>query len=327
MIDRLRLAKNDTLFAYDLAWEPSHYDHQHQIRYTPLWRQWIERRYGSLNSAEQAWGVPVTNVDGHLDIPPTSQLISDGPWRRLVADYRAFLDDYLAGPYAEARRLTRSIDPSHPVSFRMQHAGDPTHGANPLPYDFFGLRNAVDIWEPEAYGRIGNWERVKPGHFTAAYARLCDPAKPLLWAEIGVHVWDRKTMSPDPVLLEFQAAYYSDFYRMMIESGADGVFFWWYPGGYRVNEQSDYGIINPDGTDRPVTKVIREQGPRFLAATKPLPPDLWIEVDRDADARGLVGIYEVAQNSYWRAIDQGRRPGLRWKSLPGEKPLAPHGDR
>ena len=38
--------------------------------------------------------------------------------------------------------------------------------------------------------------------------------------------------------------------RLLIESGADGVYFWWYPGGFRVNENSDYGIINPDGTDQ-----------------------------------------------------------------------------
>ena len=40
-------------------------------------------------------------------------------------------------------------------------------------------------------------------------------------------------------------------YRMFIESGADGVFFWWYPGGFRLGENSDFGIINPDGTTDP----------------------------------------------------------------------------
>ncbi|HEX2972224.1 MAG TPA: hypothetical protein VHP11_07815, partial [Tepidisphaeraceae bacterium] len=30
MIETLRLAKNDTVFAYDLAWEPSHFDHKYQ---------------------------------------------------------------------------------------------------------------------------------------------------------------------------------------------------------------------------------------------------------------------------------------------------------
>jgi hypothetical protein len=245
-------------------------------------------------------------------------LAKDGPWRQLVADYRRFLDEMLGPKYAEARRLVRTIDPHHPVSFRMQHAGDPTHTTAPLPYDFYGLANAVDIWEPEAYGRIGDWERVKPGHFTAAYARLCDPAKPVLWAEMGNTVWDLQIMAPSPQRLEFTARYYADFYRMMIESGADGVFFWWYPGGYRSNERSDFGLINPDGTDRAVSKVVREQGPRFLAAPKPPPPSLWLRVDRDQDARGLPGIYEAVKAEYWQALASGQVPGLRWAKKPGE---------
>jgi hypothetical protein len=234
-----------------------------------------------------------------------------------VADYRLFLDDMLGPPYAEARRLVRSVDSHHAVSFRMQHAGDPTHAINPLPYDFRAFANAVDIWEPEAYGRIGDWDRVKPGHFTAAYARLCDPAKPVLWAEVGNSVWDRERMAPSPEKIDFTARYYADFYRMLTESGADGVFFWWYPGGYRLNENSDFGIINPDGTDRPITRMIRSQGQAFLAAPKPPPPQVWLPVDRDRDARGLEGMYEAVKTEYWKAVTQGVVPGLKWAKQPG----------
>jgi hypothetical protein len=130
---------------------------------------------------------------------------------------------------------------------------------------------------------------------------------------MGYNVWDEQRMAACPDKLAFAEQYYRDFYRMLRESGADGVFFWWYPGGYRLNERSDYGIINPDGTDRSVTRVIRDEGPRFLAAPKPPPPDVRIEVDRDADARGLVGIYERVQEEYWRWLEAGRQPGLRWK--------------
>jgi len=35
----------------------------------------------------------------------------------------------------------------------------------------------------------------------------------------------------DPARLAFEARYYSDFYRMITESGADGVFFWCIPAG------------------------------------------------------------------------------------------------
>ena len=244
----------------------------------------------------------------------------DGPWRKLVADYRLFLDDLLRDKYAEARRLVKSIDPHHLVSFRMQHAGDATFNWDAfLPYDFYGLAEAVDIWEPEAYGRIGDWEKVKPGRFTADYARLCEPGKPVLWAEMGYSVWDNLRMSPASEKLEFQARYFSDFYRMMTDSGADGIFFWWYPGGYRLNEKSDFGIINPDGTDRPVTKTIREEGAKYLKASKTgTKPDYWIAVDRDRDARGLFGIYEAVKEEYWQAITDGKTPGLKWEKKPGQ---------
>jgi hypothetical protein len=312
LIEGFRLAENDTVFAYDLAWEPSHLDGRHQRSYDGLWAEWVAKRYGSFEAAERAWGVPLPRDGGKPRVPPVEMLVRDGEWRRLVAGYRSFLDDLVGERYAEARRLVRSIDPHHPVSFRMQHAGDPTLNWDALlPYDFPGLAGAVDIWEPEAYGRIGDWDRVKAGRFTADWARLWDAGKPLVWAEMGSSSWDMSRMAQNPSRIEFQARYHRDFYRMMIESGADGIFFWWWPGGFRFGENSDFGIIEPDGTDRPVTRVIREEGPKFLAAPKPPAPDFPIEVDRDRDARGLFGIYEAAGAAYWKAIAEGKTPGLR----------------
>lgn len=326
LIEHYRLAQNDTVFAYDLAWEPSHYDERYQRQhYAEAWDRWVQQRYGSRVQAQAAWDDSQTgpaqagSADGRVALPTMAQLTRDGAWRRRAVDYRRFLDDLLAGKYAEARRLVRSIDPHHLVSFRMQHAGDPTYnGEGMLPYDFVGLREAVDIWEPEAYGRIGDWERVKAGHFTAAYARLCDPAKPVMWTEMGYDVGDPRRREADPVRLELAARFYRDFYRMLRESRADGVFFWWYPGGYRLNERSDFGLLNADGTDRPVTQVMRELAPAWLAEPLPGRSTRMITVDRDADARGLFGIYETVQAEYWSEVDRGGRPGLSWRHLPGE---------
>ncbi len=324
LIEHYRLAENDTVLAYDLAWEPSHYDHAYQVKhYTPTWNAWVAKRYGSVEAVGQVWGEDVKSEirnpkSESLSVPPARWLTADGPWRKAVADYRRFLDELLAEKYAEARRLVRSIDSHHPVSFRMQLAGDPTFNQEGLlPYDFYGLRDAVDIWEPEAYGRIGDWSQVRPGEFTVAYARLCDLAKPVVWAEMGFTCWDAKLGAPNPQKLDFAGRYYADFYRMLNESGSDGVFFWWYPGGYRLNERSDFGIINPDGTDRPVTKAIREWGPKFLSAPKPPAPTEWIEVDRGRDARGLPGVYDAVKARYWQAVEQGRGVGLKWAPPPG----------
>jgi hypothetical protein len=322
LIEYFKLAQNDTVFAYDLAWEPSHGGYaQQQQAYASLWNEWVTKRYGTVSAAENVWGVPAPREQPRsavISVPPMTQLTHDGEWRKLVADYRRFLDDLLRERYSAARQLVKSIDPHHAVSFRMSNAGDPQYNwEGALPYDFYGLAGAVDLWEPEAYGRIGDWERVRVGEFTAAYARLCDARKPLLWAEMGYTVWDLNRMAPDPEKLAFEARYYADFYRMMTESGADGIFFWWYPGGFRSGENSDFGVINPDGTDRPVTKIIRAEGPRFLKARKPGPPDYWIAVDRDHDARGIFGMHEGAKQEFWKATNEGRRPGLRWSREPG----------
>ena len=335
LIEFYRLARNDTIFAYDIAWEPSHGGYAEQHRdYAGFWHQWVLGRYGTIVAATNAWGMPAPRLiitprttltplstsfaTLSIDVPPMSQLTTDGPWRKLVADYRFFLDELLHTRYSAARQRIRSIDPHHAVSFRMSNAGDPLYNWDAaLPYDFYGLADAVDIWEPEAYGRIGDWDRVRPGIFTAAYARLCNPDKPLVWAEMGYTVWDMNRMAPDPQKLAFEGRYYADFYRMMTESGADGVFFWWHPGGFRLGENSDFGIINPDGTDRPVTQVIRAEGPRFLQAPKPAAPSELIAVNRDRDARGLYGIYQAAQEKFWNAMNLQRRPGLQYERPAG----------
>jgi len=267
------------------------------------------------------------DLGGHetLRVPAMEQLTHDGAWRKLAADYRAFLDEKLRRAYGEARRLVRSVDPNHAVSFRMSNTGDPTYNWDQaLAYDFYGLAAAVDLWEPEAYGRIGDWTRIKDGRFEREYARLCNPAKPYLWAEMGYSVWDNKQVAPDPQKLEFEGQYFRDFYRLMREAGCDGIFYWWYAGGYRLNEKSDFGIINPDGTDRPATKAIRAEGPKFLAAPKPPPPNYFIAVDRDRDARGIFGTYEACKDEFWRATAVKQNPGLKWQHKPGESAPLTH---
>ena len=58
MIEFLRLAQNDTVFAYDLDWEPMHGPYENRRKYRGDWVRWVVARYGSLADAEKAWGVP-----------------------------------------------------------------------------------------------------------------------------------------------------------------------------------------------------------------------------------------------------------------------------
>ncbi len=313
LIEYYRLAEHDCIFALDLAWEPMFGDHTARRRWDPQWRQWIDERYASLENAEEDWAFEAPrDAEGLLTNPLPGQTLADGPWRGFVAAYRRFLDTLLYEKYSQARTFVRTVDPVHMVSFRMTLAADPTYrGDGLLPYDWPYLAAAVDILEPEAYGRIGDWERVKPGWFQYEYGRWAAPHLPFLWAEAGVNAWAENRRDPSPGAEHFQAHYYRDLYRMFSESGADGIFFWWYPGGYRVNEKSDYGIVNPDGSDRAVTRVIRECGPAFLAAPNPGAVDHWIAFDRDRHPDGPAGVYAAVQEEFWQAIDEGHTPGLR----------------
>ena len=312
MITYLRLAQNDTVYAYDLAWEPQFRDGERNP-FNPQWQAWIMERYGSLENAEADWGFPVPRDEaGNVVNFTPAQIATDGPWNKMIAAYRRFLDTLLYEKYAEARRLIRTVDPHTLVSFRMSMAGDPTDvQTQALLYDFAYLAGAVDMLEPEAYGRIGDWERIKPGWFTYEYARWANPKLPMIWAEAGVHVWDMAHHNFTDERMAFQASYFTDFYRMMEQSGADGIYWWWYPGGFRVNERSDYGIINPNGTDRPVTTVIREQAPLFLQAPDSKPVDTWLTFDRDAHTNGLSGVYTALKEQFWSAIEAGNTPGLK----------------
>jgi len=312
IIEYYRLQEFDIIFAYDLAWEPLFHSSSRR-RWNREWHKWIIERYGSIANAEKDWEYPLPRTkSGHIDSPSEDQLEEDGEWRRMVAAYRRFLDTLLYKKYGAARRLVKSIDPYHHVSFRMTEAGDPTFSwKGCIPYDYPYLAAAVDFLAPETYGRIGDWERVKPGWFQFEYARWADPEKPMIWSEAGVSAWDRSKQKVTEPLLTFQANFYRDLYRMMINSTADGVFFWWYPGGMRFNERSDYGVINPDGTDRLVTRAIRETGPKFVNGPSTKPIDYWIEFDRDRHAAGLPGEYSRIKDEYWKMIDAGRVPGLK----------------
>ena len=315
LIQYYHLRDEATVYAFDLAWEPMFHDHKDRQKWDAAWREWVTERYGSLQNAEKDWQFRAPrDRKNRLTNPLGPMLVTDGPWNKMVAAYRRFLDTLLYAQYNHARELVHSIDPHHLVSFRMTLGGDPTCRATTLiPYDYPYLAGAVDIMEPEGYGRIGDWDRVKPGWFQRAYARWAAPHLPMIWAEAGVSTWSSGEHMSPPEQLKWQADFYNDMYRMIINSHADGVYWWWYPGGYRVNERSDYGIINPDGTDRPVTRVIRDHIHSLRDNPYPGPINKWLTFDRDAHPDGVAGIYDTLKKDFWNAVQEGETPGLRTK--------------
>jgi len=314
LIKKNRLDINRTVFSYDIAWEyrfqAEYYDFPDTIG---DWNKWLANKHGTLERAAEAWGFkPDVKTNGMVAPPTHEQWYQTGDWNKMLGDYSIFLNTILHNRFSMARDYIHSIDPHHLVSFRMQYSGDPTFVYYPLvPYDLKGLANAVDVMRPEAYGRIGPKERVRAGIFTTAYARAVAPELPVVWPETGYSVWNPIDMTSPQKLHEEGAEYYRNFLDMLLESHSNGVLFWWYTGGFRTIENSDYGIVNPDGTDRLITQVIREYSPKFRNMG-PIPtPEVWMNYPHDWKPGGIVGAYDQIKDEFWHNVESGKATGLR----------------
>ena len=315
LMDLLHLPENSTVFAYDIAWEPHWGSHRSRSRFDPLWRRWIIKHYGSIKHAEVVWRCPVPRQHGRITNPLDRQFVAGGHGKAalMIRAYNRFLDGLLKRCYGRARALIRRMDPHHLVSFRMSMAGDP--GRNPYYdygfYNFQGLRHVVDIFEPEGYGVMTTRRRAGDKIiFTVQYARAVNPSLPVVYAEFGVSAWNhqlhRDTISGE----EHVAQVYTRFYKSVLRAGANGAICWWFPGGYRYGERSDYGIINPDRSWRPVSYVIHEFA-KQMKAPRPLPvPNVWIPIRR-GHVRGVRGIWEDIKVRFQAAIEAGKLPGLK----------------
>jgi hypothetical protein len=108
------------------------------------------------------------------------------------------------------------------------------------------------------------------------------------------------------------AKYHELFYRMALETGANGTIPWWWPGGYRVGEQSDYGIVNPNGTPRPAAELIARYGPRLQQDRVWPEPTVWFNMDRDAHAGGYWHVcFHSGAEAYRQASQAGGHLGIR----------------
>ena len=313
IITTCRLASNDTVFAYDIDWEPDFARYGRQRRTDTDWSAWINAHLGTVAAAEAAWGAQAPrDGQGRLTGPSGKSLTSaGGPETKMIAAYRRFLDDWLAETYGIPARRIRALAPHQSVSFRMTGASDPLWDDGGEGYQFEGLSRAVDFLSPESYGQVGTSDGDLAIPFRVAYGRSVAPHEPILWAEAGMSVWNQGSGTDDPDALATQGINYAKFYDLARSSGADGIIWWWYPGGFRTGENSDFGLINPDGTDRPATAVVRREGPRFLAAPTPPAPDVWLDYDRDQHPDGTVGVFRELKAPFADALAHGRHPGLR----------------
>jgi hypothetical protein len=306
-----RLPGNPTIFAYDTIWEPGNHVFRNDSargKWDADWRAWLEERYGSVENAEADWQFKARRNDkGEVVSPPDQYFREDGSWRTMMAAYRRFMDDLTSRLWGKAHRRLRELDPNHLISYRQ---------GNTLPHDFAlsGTSKHIDFICPEGYAIPHSDNGENAIGFITRYVDYTTAGKPVIWSEFGKSVWDAQAMAPNAKAIEMVGEYHARFYRAALASGANGTAPWWWPGGYRVGERSDFGIVEPSRKERPAALLIREYAPRYKQARPRPTPTTWLDYDRDAHAGGYwwTAFHEGAE-AYRTATEQGKALGIRTK--------------
>lgn len=306
------------LAGYDIAWEPGYFE-QRRL-YTANWPTWLAQQYGSVEAAEQALGHALPRLNGAIDQPPDEWLTHGGPWAAVQAAYRRFMSWQLGADYRRSVALVRSLDPDHLVGFRGSNVVSPL-GFKPVEQP--GVLHFVDWAGPEgydvaAYGRLTDWPQVSNRGLCTRTLAYLSGGKPVIWMEFGMPVYPNGTPWADalaevaPSRLQYQVDEADRWYRMMVESGTWGTFPWWYPGGFRVGENSDCGLVDPANRPRPVVEVMRRYHAR-LAESERFTPDAWLEFTPERNPGGWIGEYLDRRDEYARLVAAGHRVGVRTK--------------
>lgn len=320
LIEAADLPNQPALFAYDIAWEPHFGGYSNRRVHDTEWQKWLVENYGNIEVAERDFGFKLPrDENGNVTVPRDEHLLKDGEWRIMAAAYRRFLDDFISRRYRKVCQFIRSLDTNHLIGARTGYGGGPFGAESAFPFDHTSGAKHLDFISPEGWnlGWLGqaDEEQFARAAFITAYSRWAGNGKPVFWAEFGLtirHGAFSLDWYDDEERLQAQAKLYDAIYKLIQITDADGAMGWWFPGGYRVNERSDFGIINPDGTLRPAAMTAKKWAKIFQNMPEiDNRPVAYIKIDRDENARGPMALWLKYGDESSRLIREGKRIELR----------------
>lgn len=320
-IQETRMAENPALFAWDLIWEPSNWlfkdsvyffgwdgDPDFRSRWDSDWEVWIMERYGSLAHAESDWGFSVPRApDGSITSPSSRMFEVDGPWRIMMAAYRRFMGDLMNRQYNDACRILRRLDPNHLISYRQGNMP-------PTDYTLTSTLKHIDFFSMEAYSFPPAENGVNKVGFVNRYLSYALENKPFMWNEYGYGgPWGKHTRHLDGEDIDYQYEYVEMVNSEAYHNGANGIAPWWYAGGLRASEKTDFGITTPEGTLRPSGESVKRYAGLYRTQPPDRPePDTWLTIDPDAHSGGLWYIaHHFGADAYEQAKKSGKCLGIR----------------
>lgn len=319
MISKYCFAQNDNIVGYDIAWEryvgtyePCYGNFSGRKSFDSAWRRFLIEHFSSYDEAERITGCVLPRDDNSNIIGLSDdQLRVDGVHTPLAAFYRRCIDHEVARAHIAARDYILSIDKNHLITARSGDASAiPLVDPGIYGYDYQALVPALDFLSPESYALSDETESLRQGIFTNLYTRYANQDAVVQWMEFGKSIWTGSNFTDNHISLEFQASYYRSFFDMLLTGHTSGLYAWWWAGGFRVGEHSDFGIINPDGSDRPVTRVFREYAKKFLNAPPLQRPSVFIPIDRDLHSDGIRSVYRDIEEELFSSLSAGKAVAL-----------------
>ena len=303
--------KNESqVFAIDVAWEPHLGTYSERCRFDADWAGWLNEQYGSKEHAERVLDCRLWKKNGVLTGPPDDELAGDGPDRAPVAAYRRFVHDFMSRRYGFVARWLRWLGLRQLLSARTGYGGTGQAWAEKM----LALDPAVgavhfNFISPEGWGLNGSSAEFVEASFITAYCRGVSDGKPVLWAEFGSSVG----VDPQAADMENQARIYRNMFDMALNSRASGCFGWWFPSGWRTGEESDMGIVNPDGSWRPAGEAYRHFAHRLRGEWAA--PSGWRGREMDVDAGRLSRVWKTWRDIYRTEAAEGRMEEIRPKNF------------
>ncbi|MBN2508496.1 MAG: beta-galactosidase [Verrucomicrobia bacterium] len=283
------------IFAYDLLNEPA-------VRWdTPAmrvqWNQWLDRKYGSVETLRQAWGEPTTSPSparfADVPVPPAQ----DAPGSRRLLDFQHFREDIADAWTRRQAAAIKAADPRALVTVGLiqwsvpallpgvQHyaAFNPARQARWLDFmeiHFYPLANGFYEYRGDAD------ETANLAYLESVVRAVAAPGKPVVVAEFGWHGGGQLTIDRGrhPPSTEAQQARWC---RRVVEVTSGLATGWLNWGLYDHPEARDVtqftGLLTATGSVKAWGRDFQSLATRF-AATPPAPRPLATRPALDWDA-------------------------------------------
>ena len=199
--------------------------------------RWLEAKYGDLDRLNAVWG-RCYEAWGQVELPYTGGAITD------FVDWREFHLDTMTSEARWRLELARERDPNHPVYLHVV-PNTMTVFSSITGVDDFALARDCDVFAASMNANPTTITQV----VSAGQGRVCyNVESHVNFGSIGMH---QRFLGLSELLADWLP---------QIGLGIKGFMFWQFRSEVLGAESPAWGVVKLDGSDRPVTRAVREFG-------------------------------------------------------------------